>query len=341
MINLGAGQMLFYRLSLFALSLGLTLLSLIALSDPQKPEFLLVDIASKPLFSVSLCMFLLSTFWCLWLFYRSKTIKPLDFAILVLAIIPCLIMIQSLDMKAQPIENTNDKYKIKIVFANLWVQNPHPEKLTDWINKKDPDIVAIIEATPYSIEKLTPRLKAIFPHSTRDGYMQVFSKFPIRKIHQKPARLAFLPLEISSQCGAIPLGLIHLTRPWPFTKNGDQMVQMNRLTDIIKERRWDENPRHILLGDFNHTLHTKELKKFRSNLTLGVHKGSEGTWPSFAPKPFRVRIDHIMSGQDWIPTKREVGPDYGSDHLPVYGEFVSADPDCANVGFSKAPGPQG
>jgi len=51
---------------------------------------------------------------------------------------------------------------------------------------------------------------------------------------------------------------------------------------------------------------------------------------------YASEFDQILAGKAWTPSHRELGPDYGSDHLPVYSEFMSADRDCANAGSSKA-----
>ena len=37
--------------------------------------------------------------------------------------------------------------------------------------------------------------------------------------------------------------------------------------------------------------------------------------------PFGVRIDHVLSGPSWAPARAWVGPDLGSDHLPVIAEL--------------------
>jgi len=37
---------------------------------------------------------------------------------------------------------------------------------------------------------------------------------------------------------------------------------------------------------------------------------------------FGIRIDHILSGPDWRPCRCWVGPDVGSDHLPIIADLV-------------------
>jgi len=127
--------------------------------------------------------------------------------------------------------------------------------------------------------------------------MQIFSKYPIQKTYEKPTALALMQVELVTKCGPIPISVIHLTRPWPFTERGAQQRQFDRLSDLIKAKEWDQNPRHIIMGDFNHPLHTGPFKRLLADLNLRTHKGNEGTWPIFAPSLLRIRIRSDFSGE--------------------------------------------
>ena len=45
-------------------------------------------------------------------------------------------------------------------------------------------------------------------------------------------------------------------------------------------------------------------------------------WPRVSRLPFGIRIDHILSDPRWRPYRCWVGPDVGSDHLPLIADLV-------------------
>jgi endonuclease/exonuclease/phosphatase (EEP) superfamily protein YafD len=83
----------------------------------------------------------------------------------------------------------------------------------------------------------------------------------------------------------------------------------------------------MVLGDLNTTSwspHFRDLLK-RSGLRDSRRGfGVQPTWPD-EPWFLRIPIDHALVSEDLVVTQRYVGPDIGSDHLPIVVEFAVPD----------------
>jgi vancomycin resistance protein VanJ len=90
----------------------------------------------------------------------------------------------------------------------------------------------------------------------------------------------------------------------------------------------------ILAGDFNmppdSCIYRRDWAGYR-NAFSGAGLGFGYTeWRTVRGFSWGIRIDHILTGPDWRCRRCWVGPDIGSDHLPLLAELVPAEnPDAA------------
>jgi len=82
----------------------------------------------------------------------------------------------------------------------------------------------------------------------------------------------------------------------------------------------------IVLGDFNSAPWNPVQRAFRAATGLENRAAFLDTWapswPSWHPFFARIPIDPIFAGGTLAIRKLKVGPDVGSDHLPVEAEIV-------------------
>jgi len=79
-------------------------------------------------------------------------------------------------------------------------------------------------------------------------------------------------------------------------------------------------------GDLNLPPDSPMLAPFRSRFRFGFEEAGWGygyTRPAVLPW---VRIDHILASPHWRFIRCRVGPDVGSDHLPLIAEVALSDP---------------
>jgi endonuclease/exonuclease/phosphatase (EEP) superfamily protein YafD len=86
-------------------------------------------------------------------------------------------------------------------------------------------------------------------------------------------------------------------------------------------RKWLEAQTHpaLLVGDLNLTMFSPEYRRFTKDLHLKNARkgfGPLGTWPAWVPFA-RLPLDHCLVQGDLAVVNCMVGPDIGSDHLPI------------------------
>jgi endonuclease/exonuclease/phosphatase (EEP) superfamily protein YafD len=90
----------------------------------------------------------------------------------------------------------------------------------------------------------------------------------------------------------------------------------------------------VVLGDLNITESTPrfgELLEAGHLADTRAGRGPMGTWRVIVPRvywdlrPLRLPIDHVLIGPGLAVLDRRLGPDTGSDHLPVVADLAWRD----------------
>lgn len=78
----------------------------------------------------------------------------------------------------------------------------------------------------------------------------------------------------------------------------------------------------IVAGDFNLSVESAIYRRYWSGFEDAFGSAGLGFGPSWNYRGLLLRIDHIMLRNGIRATRAWVGPDYGSDHLPVMADLV-------------------
>ena len=187
----------------------------------------------------------------------------------------------------------------------------------------------------------------------QESDLAVLSRFPVQKgglmssidpLHGWPRGVAMQVL-VKTPFSDLVLCSVHLTSP----RYGLQHVlDRQRLVNPAKSamltdetvRRWQTalqvqkmvaslNLPVIIAGDLNMPTASAIYRAAWSNYANAFSRVGNGYgWTvrgDVRGIPVRVRIDHVLTGKGLVPRVCEVGPDVGSDHLPV----------IADVGFGR------
>lgn len=95
--------------------------------------------------------------------------------------------------------------------------------------------------------------------------------------------------------------------------------QMSRLMELLGE---SSDLPVLIGGDFNMPSDSPMMTWLRSRFSFAYEDAGWGygfTRPSTHPW---IRIDHLLASPEWAFTRCRIGPDLGSDHLPLIAEAV-------------------
>lgn len=227
-----------------------------------------------------------------------------------------------------------DSARIKLISANLERGNKDYIATTNCFTKGDADIIAIQELEPEMAKQLLKNLpqyknyKLVVPPDGGCAGMGILSKWHIKEAEHIVVESGFpiVYAVVETNSGDLLVIDIH---PYPPVQEICWKLQgdfFNSVNSIIEAHK---GLPVVVLGDANSNPWSCRLKNFieKAGLTdteLGF--GIQGSWPSGLTPLLRIPIDHCFLKGNLAATKRYLGPETGSDHLPVFIELARTKP---------------
>ncbi len=206
------------------------------------------------------------------------------------------------------------------------------------------DIVALQECPPEMNLKLPSGW-----NSVREGELAVYSRYPLRMVgaikalhppHKWP-RESFLQCVISAPGGDIAFSDVHLPSPrYGLTTILDCHTLLNLSRRSLLEQETADRrqvSRYVerlasamrlpvlVAGDFNMPADSSIYRVSWNGYANAFSKRGFGYgWTSretVRGLKMGARIDHVLAGKGLAPRRCVVGPDVGSDHLPLFAEI--------------------
>jgi len=224
-----------------------------------------------------------------------------------------------------------DGPRLRVAIANAYVGNPTPQRLRAWIEQEDPDAFAVLEYTAEHQRTLAP-LHPRYPHRLEASEespfgIALFSKLPLLEPRKASIGAPFsTALFAVVEWNGARVGIMVAHPPPPISEDyarmrDDGLAQLATETANLPTDR-------ILLADCNATRWSKPMRAAMTELSLrdsAEGLGFQGSWPARLPWPLRLPIDHVLVSTRFVVTRRDLGPDVGSDHLPVVVEVSFAE----------------
>lgn len=221
--------------------------------------------------------------------------------------------------------NANDPRNaptVRVMTLNVWARNREYERVISYLREASPDIVVLVEVDGHWRAPLEA-LASEWPHRRmilNGGHLgiAILSRMPLDE-----SGIEFLsdgiPIVVArATINGTPVAIfgVHLDRPMSASGVKHQARQLAELV----ERLHREPPTRLVLGDFNATSWSDGFSDFVLQAGLRDSRngfGIQPSWPSYLPAAFRIPIDHCLVTTDVEVTGRAIGPNVGSDHLPV------------------------
>ncbi|RMH05235.1 MAG: hypothetical protein D6702_00860 [Planctomycetota bacterium] len=225
---------------------------------------------------------------------------------------------------------------LRLAHANLQVSNPEPERALAWLTRLDRDWVLLEECSPEWLRRIEAagdrwEVAAADPKGDPTGIALLAAKEPAadsgwrlawaRVVQMSPTfgdRPAIEALFQGAGREVVLLGF-HAQRPVSETESLGQ-AEDYAWAEAWARRQLAGGREPVILGDFNSTPWASRFRRLRRRAGLRdslAGRGLQGSWPVALPGPLRLPIDHALVGPGLRVLERRLGPEIGSDHLPL------------------------
>jgi endonuclease/exonuclease/phosphatase (EEP) superfamily protein YafD len=212
--------------------------------------------------------------------------------------------------------------KLRLVSLNVLTSNLKTDLVLDFLRTSDADVIFLMEVNDRWIDGLMP-LKTIYPHCTvvprADNFgIALFSKLPLAETNV----IEFGEAEVPSITAQIKLAgrefFLLGTHPLP-PGSADYARMRNEQLQKIKALIQQQSLPAVVIGDLN----TTPWSPYFSDLLkgTGLKNTSQGlgvfnSWPA-GLQWLGIPIDHCLVSPQFAVLKKQLGPQVGSDHLPI------------------------
>jgi endonuclease/exonuclease/phosphatase (EEP) superfamily protein YafD len=208
---------------------------------------------------------------------------------------------------------------LRVMTFNARFGNEDFARTAAWLRAADLDVVFLTELNATWWRGLDD-LRAQYPHQVRArSWSAILSRQPITRVDTSAlpggsTGVAGRICREHARCVLI-MGL-HLSRPVTSLLVAIQRGAFAATIDVL--RRYPDDA-HIVLGDFNMTPWTRRYRDLLARANLIDSAVGRFPAPTWGPRGWLhiLPIDHILHSRNVTVLERQVGPDLGSDHLPI------------------------
>lgn len=221
-----------------------------------------------------------------------------------------------------------DAPRLRILLANVLFLNPNRQALADLIRTERPDVVGLVEVEWSWLADLDRLgIRSLYPYRLElpigsQGLALWFRDEPLSMDGPRLARPDGNPYFTASFDFAGQTRRLWLTHP------PNPLFEPERSTPDLRtlgERIGEVGGSRIVLGDLNRGDGSPQFNAFLRATGLRDSRhgyGIQGTFPSTLA--LRIAIDHVLVSDDLAVVDRRLGPDIGSDHLPLIVDLAPA-----------------
>jgi endonuclease/exonuclease/phosphatase (EEP) superfamily protein YafD len=224
-----------------------------------------------------------------------------------------------------PAETSGSAPLLRLVSANLLHQNVDFERTLQGIAAIGADVVVLSEVTPEARERFR-RLEARLPHAldtcSADSLygIAILSRFPLTLrssgIGEDPLP-RHLAADLAIEGRRIALVAIHPTNPLRLSHGHRIPGEFEAVAGLCRTAPEDL----ILTGDCNAAGWSRYLRDLERDAVLSNDGRMRPSWPVWLPSLVRLPLDHVWVRGRVMLARAELGPRFGSDHLPLIAEL--------------------
>ena len=221
---------------------------------------------------------------------------------------------------------------VTVFHFNVGLNHEQPGRIGSFLRRRAKliDVVVLLETTS-QFDPILDELKDIFPYQIKHLEDSPFgiamaSRFPLEGFVSREPSGMFPHLEAAIKLPErdAPLALYAIHAPPPIS--GEMAAGRNHKFDhIARKAAAQPQATPLVVGDFNLTPWSPYFQKFAEASGLRdarMPHRFDHTWPvTFDNAHIGIAIDHSFAHPSLPLLKRDIGPDLGSDHMPVTVTF--------------------
>jgi endonuclease/exonuclease/phosphatase (EEP) superfamily protein YafD len=232
--------------------------------------------------------------------------------------------------QAQPVEEGGSP--LRVMTYNMHGRTTQRAAFLEFVHAEQPDVILLTEVPNY-YDWLMDSLGADFPHrvdgnSGRPHDLVVFSRWPVAGFHIDRSVDPALPVLTADLCeegGREPRQCVRLVGLHAIAPFGTRAEKHDAQLALATRLLAGAPPgRAVLAGDLNMTPWAPDFRRLIEETGLrdaALGRSVTATWMSRQPM-VGLAIDHVLASPQIGVRSYLVGPDLGSDHLPVVAGLV-------------------
>ncbi|WP_437595464.1 endonuclease/exonuclease/phosphatase family protein [Sorangium sp. So ce590] len=109
---------------------------------------------------------------------------------------------------------------------------------------------------------------------------------------------------------------------WKQAAEHDRVIAL-RAWESELARQWVDEAPHpaVIVGDLNMPVDSAIYRRFWAGFENAFSRAGLGFGTTKRTRWFGIRIDHVLAGPGWTTERAWIGPDLGSDHLPILADL--------------------
>ncbi len=206
-----------------------------------------------------------------------------------------------------------------------------PQQVLAAVQESNADVVALQELPGDSLQLVGGTLRGQYPYRAYTADVATFSAFPVTdpiELKLPEGSYTSQAMDLIVEDHVVHLTNVHLRRAGPrilsrrsavvFLRDYEPELLESQMTQLLEEYIRPVGGSQLVTGDFNQTEWSHPYERITA-----LH-----TYPSdlaISRYVFRlplVRIDYVFHSADLAAVATRVGPDGGSDHLPVIADLA-------------------
>ena len=279
-----------------------------------------------------------------WLFYVYKGAAWYDYLLFII-LVGCLVHLLVLILPFTPLgkkmigkaSTIGNNPTFNILVSNVYQENHHYDKVLQLVQRKNPDIVFLLEINNAWLEGVKS-LRKDFPHAIElpleNTYGLLFySKWPI--LHQQinyliDKEIPSVVVEVSFHHHSIKIFGLHPSPPVP-QENAYSTDRDAEILMVGKMTKKEEGP-CLVIGDLNDVAWSYTTKLFLKISGMLDPRRGRGLYSTFhARYPFfRWPLDHFFVSKHFDLVGMKVEKHVGSDHFPISISLVISNQEDGN-----------